>query len=213
MTGHRTRANGERGIVGEAERPGGLRRRQTSLSTSTLAPSGVLACIEAVASRAGALTASADDASLAVGTSAMAGHYDPDAKSRSGSRRRPRRPGRADLPRPSISCGVPDRDPATIRWPVQVRDVDGKFDDHILKDGSMPRPKPIGRVDLSRDGRPRRWATSRDQPAALESILCATPLASRYGDRRFRVKASVEAYDFSTCRTSWPWHLGVVGSF
>jgi len=160
-----------------------------------------------------------DDASLAVGTSAMAGHYDPDAKLAFWI-------AGADLVvqvartylrteylvrRTQISIG----DDPMARF--KYGDVDGKFDDHILKDGFYAEVEaPIGRVDLiARWDGLRRWG----------NVLATSPLRSQSILLRYtagvavrviagvRVKASVEAYDFSDLKDELAVHLGVVGSF
>ncbi|MEO8550878.1 MAG: hypothetical protein ABI678_12920, partial [Kofleriaceae bacterium] len=96
-------------------------------------------------------------------------------------------------------------------------DVDGKFDDHILKDGFYAELEaPVGRVDLiARWDGLRRWG----------NVLATSPLRSRSILLRYtagvavrvvagvRVKASVEAYDFSDLQDELAVHLGVVGSF
>jgi hypothetical protein len=161
----------------------------------------------------------ADDASLAVGTSAMAGHYDPDAKLAfwiAGAdlvAQVARTYLRAEylVRRTQISIG----DDPMARF--KYGDVDGKFDDHILKDGFYAELEaPIGRVDLI-----ARW----DGLRRFGNVLATSPLRSQSVLLRYtagiavrviagvRVKASVEAYDFSDLQDELAVHLGVVGSF
>jgi hypothetical protein len=91
------------------------------------------------------------------------------------------------------------------------------FDDQIVKDGFYVESEiPLGRFDLV-----TRW----DGLRRFGNVLATSPLRSKSMLLRYtgaialrvisgvRVKASIEAYDFSDLPDEIATHLGVAGSF
>jgi hypothetical protein len=161
-----------------------------------------------------------DATTLALGTSGMAGHYDPQAKlafwiaGADAVLQLDRMFLRAEylIRRTQIALGD---DPAQ-RFKYGPG-PDGKYDDHIVKDGFYAEAEvPVGRVDLI-----ARW----DGLRRFGNVLATSPLRSRSIVLRYtgaiairvinsvRVKASVEQYDFSDLKDELAIHLGVAGSF
>jgi hypothetical protein len=95
--------------------------------------------------------------------------------------------------------------------------VDGAFDDHILKDGFYAEAEvPVGRVDLiARWDGLRRWGNVLATSTLRENsvLLRYTAGAAIRVVSGVRIKASVEAYDFSDLKDELAVHLGVTGSF
>jgi hypothetical protein len=157
---------------------------------------------------------------LALGTSAMAGTYDPQAKlsfwivGADAVLQISRVFLRAEYlaRRTQIALG---ESPAMLF--KYGPGSDGRWDDHVLKDGFYAEAEvPIGRVDLiARWDGLRRWG----------NVLASSALRSKSEVLRYtlgtavrvaggvRIKLSVEEYDFSDFQDELALHAGVAGSF
>jgi hypothetical protein len=161
-----------------------------------------------------------EGSTLALGASAMAGHYDPQAKLAFAI-------GGADavlqinrvflraeylIKRTQIALGD---DPA-MRFKYGPG-ANGLYDDEVIKDGFYAESEvPIGRVDLI-----ARW----DGLRRFGNVVATSPLRSKSVLLRYtaglairvvggvRIKASIEEYDFSDLADELAVHLGVAGSF
>ena len=161
-----------------------------------------------------------DTTTLALGTSGMAGHYDPHAKLAFWI-------AGADL--------VLQVDRAFLRAEYLIRRTEvaltddpaarfkygpgttGRYDDHVVKDGFYAEAEvPVGRVDLI-----ARWDGLRRFGNVVEaSALRSKSVVLRYTAgvairviNSVRVKLSIERYDFSDLPDEIAVHAGLAGSF
>jgi hypothetical protein len=162
----------------------------------------------------------AEATTLAVGTSGMAGHYDPQAKLRFWI---------------AGADAVLQIDRVFLRAEYLIRDTQialgddpamrfkygpnatGMFDDHVVKDGFYAETEiPAGRIDLIArwDGLRRFGNVVESSPLRSKSILLryTAGIAVRV-ITSVRVKLSAEVYDFSDLPDELAIHTGVAGSF
>jgi hypothetical protein len=161
-----------------------------------------------------------ESTTLALGTSAMAGTYDPAARlafwmvGADVVLEISRVFVRAEYLARRTQIALGDDPAARFKYGPGA---DGRWDDHVLKDGFYVETEiPIGRVDLiARWDGLRRWG----------NVTTTSPLRSKSEVLRYtlgcavrvvagvRIKASIEAYDFSDFQDEIAAHVGLVGSF
>ena len=160
------------------------------------------------------------DASFAVGGSAMAGHYDPQAKLRFsiwGSDATLQLPWlvlRAEylVRRTQIAIGSTPE----LRFKYSAG-ASGRFADEVIRDGFYAEAElPLGRIDLLArwDGLRQFGNVAAASPLRSTSIVLryTGALAVRLADA-LRLKASIEQYDFSDFTDEIAVHLGLTTIF